>query len=350
MSGRGHTVGIIVALALSIVVVPLATDARQARQVPRIGVLLLGSPPAAPDWKQHSLFLQVLRHLGWTEGQNLTVEYRWAQGQSKRLDDLAVELVRLNVDVLVASGTPAIQAVKRATSTIPLVMLYVGDPVADGVVASLAHPGGNVTGVGGLVPELSGKLLALLKEAVPDVTRIAVLVNPGNPLTESIVSEVERVAQALGIQLHVVEVRQATALASAFDTALREGAGALLVLPGILFTLHHRRLAALAIQKRLPAMYWQRLFVEAGGLMAYGPRRPDLWRRVAGLVDKILKGTKPTDLPVELPTTYELVINLKVSDHGVAHGIQVPHPLLFCCRAIHFVVEMRLTRQEETAS
>jgi putative tryptophan/tyrosine transport system substrate-binding protein len=325
MIGRGHTVGLIVTLALSILVVPLAADARQARKVPKIGVLLLGSPPSAPDWKQRSLFLQELRTLGWTEGQNMMVEYRWAHGRFERLDDLAVELVRLNVDVIVVSDSLAIQAVKQATPTIPIVMLYVGDPVADGVVASLARPGGNVTGVGGLVPNLSGKLLELLQEAVPNVTRIAVLVNPGNPMTESILRDVERVAQVLSIQLHVLAVWHAQALKHAFDTALREGTGALLVPPALLFTLNQRRIAALAVQSRLPAIYWQRPFAEAGGLMAYGPRISDLWLRVAALVDKILRGTKPVDLPVEQPLRFELVINLKTAK---ALGMTMPPSLL----------------------
>jgi putative ABC transport system substrate-binding protein len=310
---HARTVGLIVTLALSLLVALRAADARQVKKVPRIGVLVLSAPPASSDWKQRSSFLQALRSLGWLEGQNITIEYRWAHGQAERLDALAVELVRFNVDVLVASDPLAIRAVIQATATIPLVMLYIGDPVADGVVASLARPGGNVTGVAGLASEFSGKLLELLHAAVPDVLRIAVLVDARNPRRESIVRDVERAAPVLGVQLLVLEVWHAAAFERVLQAAIRQGAGALLVSPGLLFAMHQRRLAALAAQYRLPAMYWQKPFVEAGGLMAYGPSAPDLWRRVAALVDKILHGTKPVDLPVEQPMKFELVLNLKTA-------------------------------------
>src|SRR5215471_20982813 len=211
---RLRIVGLVVILVLGIVWLALAA-APPPKKVPTIAVLMLGSPPSAPDWQERSSFLQELRHLGWTVGQNMVVEYRWALRSDEHLDDLAVELVRLNVDVIVAFDTLATRAVKQATSTIPIVMVYVGDPVADGIVASLARPGGNVTGVGGLVPDLSGKLLELLKEAVPNVTRIAVLVNPGAGMTESILRDVGHVAQVLGIQLHVVEVGHPEAFAPA---------------------------------------------------------------------------------------------------------------------------------------
>jgi putative ABC transport system substrate-binding protein len=215
-------------------------------------------------------------------------------------------------------------AVKQATSTIPIVMLYADDPVAEGIIVSLAQPGGNLTGVGGFVSELSGKWLELLKEAVPEVTHIAVLVQPKNPMSAIMVQDVERVAQILGVQLHVVEVWQPGGFERAFDTVIRQGAGALLVLPAILFSSHQKHIAALAAKSRLPAIYWQRPFVEMGGLMSYGPRMSDLWRRVAALVDKILKGTPPANLPVEQPMQYELVINLKTAQ---ALGITIP-PLL----------------------
>jgi putative tryptophan/tyrosine transport system substrate-binding protein len=317
-------VGLLVLLTLSLSVIPLAARAPQVRPVPKIGMLMLGSPPASPDWKERSPFLQELRSLGWREGQNVAVEYRWAQGAYSHLYDLASELVQLQVDVIVASATPALRAAKQATSTIPIVMLYVDDPVAEGIVASLAQPGGNITGVGGFVSELSGKWLELLKEAVPEVTHIAVLVQPMNPMTAFMVRDVESAARTLGVQLHVVEVWQSGGFERAFDTAIRQGAGALLVLPAILFASHQKRIAALAAKSRLPAIYWQRPFVERGGLMSYGPRMSDLWRRVAALVDKILKGTPPADLPVEQPMNYELVLNLKTAK---ALGITIP-PLL----------------------
>jgi putative ABC transport system substrate-binding protein len=317
-------VGLIVLLTFSLSVIPLAAKAPQVRPMPKIGVLMLGSPPTSPDWKERSLFLQELRSLGWLEGRNVTVEYRWVQGGEGRLYDVAVELVQLHVDVIVASATLAVQAVKRATSTIPIVMLYVDDPVAEGIVASLAQPGGNITGVGGFVSELSGKWLELLKEAVPEVTDIAVLVQPRNPMTAIMVQDVESVARTLGVQLHVVEVWQPGGFERAFDTASRQGAGALLVLPAALFSAHQKRIAALAAKSRLPTIYWQRPFVKMGGLMSYGPRMSDLWRRVAALVDKILQGTPPANLPVEQPMQYELVINLKTAQ---ALGITIP-PLL----------------------
>jgi putative ABC transport system substrate-binding protein len=323
---RLSTVMLLVTLAGGLLVAPLAGNAQQAQKMPKIGVLLLGSPPSAPDWKQRSLFLQELRTLGWLEGQNMLVEYRWAHGRFDRLYDLAVELVRLNVDVIVASDTPAVQAAQQATPTIPIVMLYIGDPVADGIVTSLAQPGGNITGTGGLVPDLSGKMLELLTEAVPGVSQLAVLVNPAYPRTASMLSDVARAARAVDVQLHVVEVQRPEAFERAFATAVKEGAGALLILPAVLFAYNQRRLAALAVQNRLPAIFWQRPFAEAGGLMAYGPRLPDLWRRVAALVDRVLKGAKPADLPVEQPTRFELVINLKTAQ---ALGMTIPPMVLF---------------------
>jgi putative ABC transport system substrate-binding protein len=317
-------VGLLVLLTLSLSVIPLAAKAPQVRPRPKIGVLMLGPPPASPDWKERSPFLQELRRLGWLEGQNVTVEYRWAQGGESQLSDMAVELVQLHVDVIVASATSAVQAVKHVTSTIPIVMLYVDDPVADSIVAGLAKPGGNITGVGGFVSELSGKWLELLREAVPEVTHIAILVQPRNPMTAVMIQDVESVARTLGVQLHVVEVWQSGGFERAFDTAIRQGAGALLVLPALLFSSYQQRLAALATQRRLPALYWQRPFVELGGLMSYGPKMSDLWQRVAVLVDKILKGTPPAHLPVEQPMRYEFVINLKTAQ---ALGITIP-PLL----------------------
>jgi putative tryptophan/tyrosine transport system substrate-binding protein len=322
---RLSAIGLILALTFGLFAVPLATAAQQIKKVPKVGMLAIGSPPASPDWQQRWPFWQGMHELGWIEGQNITMEYRWAFERYDRLADLAAELVRLKVDVLVASDTAALHAVRHATSTIPIVMFYVGDPVADGVVTSLARPGGNVTGVSCLAPELSGKLLELLKEAVPDVTRMAVLVNTGNPMRESILTDVESAARVLGVQLQILEVGDPQEFKSAFDTALREGAGALLVAPGLLSTRYQRRLAALTVQSRLPAIYWQRPFVEAGGLMAYGPSMAAMGHRATAFVDKILKGAKPADLPVEQAMKFELVINLKTAR---ALGLTIPPHLL----------------------
>jgi putative ABC transport system substrate-binding protein len=276
-----RTVGLVVILALGLLGLARAA-APPPKRVPTIGVLLSFSPPAGPEWKQRWVFLQELRTLGWREGENLAVEYRWASGRIARGVDLATELVGRHVDVLVITHGPAIRAVQQATATIPIVMLSVYDPVAEGFIASLAQPGGNITGVDNSVtPELSGKLLEFLTEAVPAVTRIAVLVDPRYTGTRAMVAETTRVARASGVQPHVLEVQAPAELPRAFDTATQEGDAALLVLPALLFGLHERRLVALAREHRLPAIAWQRSFVEVGGLLAYGPNMAEIWRRLA---------------------------------------------------------------------
>jgi len=310
---RFNPIGLLVTFALGLLVAPLAATAPPPGKMPRIGVLELGAPPASPDWKAHSLLLQNLRKLGWLEGQNLVLEYRWANGQPSRLSSHAAELVRLPVDVIVVSASPAIHAAQRATTTIPIVMVSVSDPVEEGFVTDLARPGGNITGVGGVVPELSGKLLELLKEAVPGVARLAVLASPANPATERMVRETERAAQALGVQTQLLIVGNPDRFEPAFEAAISEGAGALLVLPSVFLSYHQRQIAALALKNGLPAIYWQRGFAEAGGLMAYGPSSSHLWQHAAAHVDKILKGAKPADLPVEQPMKFELVVNLKTA-------------------------------------
>lgn len=317
---------LLVILTLAILVASLAVEAQQMKHRPRIGVLSVGSPPSSPAGKQHWPFLQGLRQLGWVEGQNITIEYRWAHGRSSRLADLAAELVRLKVDVIVAPDTQALGAVKQATTTIPIVMLTPVDPVAWGYVVSLARPGGNITGVGGQVQDLSTKLLELLKEAVPEVTRVAVLANSGQPDIQHLVTETESAARAIGVQPHLLEVQSPDEFERACETAAKEGLGALLILPGLLFSLHNRRLAALAVQHRLPAIYTTRSFAEAGGLLAYGPNPAEVYRLGASYVDRILKGAKPADLPVERPTAFELVINLKTAQ---ALGLTIPPILLF---------------------
>jgi ABC-type uncharacterized transport system substrate-binding protein len=322
-----RSIGLLFTLTLAILVVPLAAGVQPARKVPLVGVLVSDSPPAALDWKQHSVFMQELRHRGWKEGENLTVEYRWASGQFYRGDELAAELVHLHVDVLVAQGRPLIRAVQHATTTIPIVMIAADDPVAEGFIVGLPRPGGNMTGVDTSVgAELSAKRLELLKEAVPTVTRIAVLVHPLVPATGQILEELKMAARTLGVQLQVLAVYHPHEFEGAFDAATREGAGALLVQPSLLFTPHQSQLVALAAKHRLPAIYWTRSLVTAGGLLAYGPQASYGWQRAAYYVDRILKGAKPADLPVERPMTFELVINLKTAE---ALGLTIPPTLLF---------------------
>jgi putative ABC transport system substrate-binding protein len=307
---------------LGLLVVPLAANAQPVGKVPQIGFLSLR--PLGPSSPFVEAFRHSLREMGYAEGQNVAFAYRTGDGQVNRLPALADELVRLNVDVIVVGETPAIHAAIQATTTIPIVMLTVGDPVESGFVKSLAQPGGNVTGVGGLVTELNRKLLELLKEAVSEVTRIAVFVTPGGLARYG--TEMEAAARTLGVQLQFLEVRGPGEFESAFHAATSEDAGALLILPSPLFALHERRIAAFAVESRLPAIFWRRPFAEAGGLMSYGPSSADNFRRAAVLVGKILKGAKPADLPVERPTKFELVINLKTAK---ALGLIIPPLLLF---------------------
>jgi putative ABC transport system substrate-binding protein len=308
---------------LGLLVVPLAADAQPVARVPQIGFLSVRRPLGASSPFLEA-FRQSLREMGYAEGQNVAFAYRYAEEQVNRLPALADELVRLNVDVIVVAETPAIHAAIQATTTIPIVMLTVGDPVESGFVKNLARPGGNVTGVGGLVTELNRKLLELLKEAVPGVTRIAVFVTPEN--LASYLTEMEAAARELGVQLQFLEIRGADEFVSACNAATREGAGALLILPASFFALNERRIAALAVESRLPAIFWRRPFAAAGGLMAYGPSLADNFRRAAVLVGKILQGAKPADLPVERPTKFELVINLKTAKEL---GLTIPPLLLF---------------------
>jgi putative ABC transport system substrate-binding protein len=256
----------------------------------------------------------VLRDLGYVEGQNVVIEGRWYGDRPERLPALVAELVRLQVDVIVAGTAPSPEAAKRATSTIPIVMANHPDPVASGLVASLARPGGNVTGLSSVAPELSGKQLQLLKGILPSLSRVTVLSNPTIPSQALSVREVEVAARSLKVRHQVVEARAPGEFAGAFSTATRERAGALIVLGGSVFFAHRARLVELAAQSRLPAMYGVREFAQVGGFMAYGADIRDSWRRAAaGYVDRILKGAKPADLPVEQPTKFELMINLKTA-------------------------------------
>ena len=303
---------------------PLAADAQQAGKVPRIGFLGSTSPS---DMSAHlDAFRQGLRELGWVEGQNIVIDYRYAEGRFDRLPDLAAELVRLKVDIIVAQGTAAATAAKNATETIPVVMISGGDPVGIGLIASLARPGGNVTGSSFSVGlEIVGKGLELLKETVPKVRRVAILSNPANPAHAVAIRDVKVAAGSLGVQLQLLEARGPNEFDGAFAAMATARVGALFVVADPMFLLHRARLAHLAARNRLPAAYGSGEMVEAGGLMSYGASQRDLHRRAATYVDKILKGAQPGDLPVEQPTTFELVINLKTAK---ALGLTIPQSLL----------------------
>jgi len=311
--------------------VPLAAEAQQPTQVHRIGWLHPGLSRPAPHPSAESLqleaFRQGLRDLSWVEGENLVIAHRWAEGKDQRFPALAAELVRLQVEVIVAGGPPAIRAAQQATRTIPIVMAATSDPVGQGFVASLARPGGNITGLSIMMTELPGKRLELLKETVPQSTRVAVLANPAFEVYPRYLQNLTVAARALGLHLQVVEVRRAEELAPAFAAMPRERADALMVLadPLLMDTLLGQ-VADLAATHRLPAIYNWKMYVEAGGLMSYGPSLPDMYRRAATYVDKILKGAKPADLPVEQPIKFELVINLKAAK---ALGLTIPPTLLF---------------------
>jgi putative ABC transport system substrate-binding protein len=320
-----RTLGFLVILALGLLVAPLTAEARPPTHVHRIGALSNFGPTPGQD-PFVGPFLEGMRALGYVEGQNLVLEYRAAAGQHERFPDLAAELVRLQVEVIVAQATPAALAAKDATTTIPIVMVGVGDPVGSGLVASLARPGGNITGLSLLAPDLVGKQLEFLKDVRPTVSRVALLWNPANPSHALLVRAADVAAQALGVQLHLLEARGPDAFDRAFAAMTCAHADALLVLGDPMFSQHRRRLAELAATSRLPTMYTFREYVEAGGLMSYGASPPDGWRRGATYVDKILKGAKPADLPVEQPMKFELVINLKTAQ---ALGLTIPPTLLF---------------------
>jgi ABC-type uncharacterized transport system substrate-binding protein len=305
---------------------PLAAHAQQSGKTPRIGTLMPG--PSELSEATLNAFMRGLRELGYTEGQNIAIERRYADWKLDRLPELAADLVRLKVDVIVALSTPPGRAAKQATSTIPIVVAGMADPVGDELVASLARPNGNVTGTTFLGPELIAKRLGLLKEAVPGAFRVAVLWHPGvysERTMGDMLNETEAAARTLGMQLQLLGARGPNDFDEAFSAMNRDRADALLLFPSPMLYLEHRRIVDLAAKSRLPAMYAAREFVDAGGLMAYGANLPDLFRRSATYVDKILKGVSPADLPVEQPTKFELVINLKTAK---ALGLEVPPTLL----------------------
>ena len=303
---------------------PLAADAQQAGRVPRIGFLSLTSPSDRPLLLD--AFRQGLREFGWVEGQNIVIDYRYAEGRVDRLPDLAAELVRLKVDLLMSWGTQGVTAARNATGTIPIVMIAVRDPVGIGLIASLVRPGGNVTGVSGYAGlDIIAKQLELLKETVPKIRRAAILSNPTNAYHQLAIREVNVAARSLGVQLQLLEARGPNEFDGAFAAMAKERVGALLVLSDAMLNSHRTRLADLAARSRLPAAFGVRESVEAGGLMSYGPSFLDLFQRAATYVDKILKGAKPGDLPVEQPSKFELVINLKTAK---ALGLTIPQSLL----------------------
>jgi putative ABC transport system substrate-binding protein len=265
-----------------------------------------------------------LKALGWIEGTNLTLELRFADGQLDRLPELAAELVGRQVDVIVTGSNPGALAAKRATDTIPIVFVMTGDPIAGGLVPSLGRPGGNLTGITALGVELNAKRLELLKEAFGGLRHIAVLTNPGSPYTDEFIGRRDGIARALAIELPLIEVREPGDLAAAFDQVDSARAGGLLVLADIMFITHRQRIVELVAARRIPTIYPDRGFVDVGGSMFYGAALPDMYRHAAVYVDKILKGARPAELPVEQPTTFELVVNLKTA---TALGLTIsPNP------------------------
>ena len=320
---RRSAAGVVAALAFAALAAPPAAAAQQPAKVPRIGFLSAEVAAATSDLTE--AFQQGLQDLGYAEGQNIVVVYRFARGNYSRLPDLAAELVRLKVDVIVAATTPAAQAAKSAAGPIPIVFTQVSDPVGSGLVRALAQPGGNVTGLSVLTRELSGKRLELLKEVVPRASRVAVLWDPGQSSGAPVLKETEAAGRSLGLQVQPVEARGPDDFQRALSTVKKMRAGAIVVLPSQPFTAHRHRLADLLIKERIPAVFIRREYVEAGGLMSYSPSLTDQYRRAATYVDKILKGAKPADLPVEQPTRFEMVINLKTAK---ALGLTIPQSVL----------------------
>jgi putative tryptophan/tyrosine transport system substrate-binding protein len=303
--------------------VPLAIEAQQAGKVSRVG--FLGNSTAALEANLVGPFREGLRELGYVEGRNILIEYRWAEGKYERFPALIAELIGLKVDLIVTAGTPASLAVKKATMSIPLVMVAVGDPVATGLVASLARPGGNITGLTSIAEELEGKRLELLREVVPKISHVAVFWNPANPVFKRALGELQAAAAILRIKVLSLGVRTKEEIEDAFAAIVRERPGALLVLADRLFLYHRARIMDFAAKHRLPGVHAYRELVESGGLMSYGPSYAGMHRRAAYYVDKILRGASPADLPVEQPTKFELVINLKTAK---ALGLTIPPSLL----------------------
>ncbi len=299
---------------------PLSARAQQPGKLQTIG--FLGQSTRSAESELVAAFTQRLRELGWIEGRTITIEYRWSGAE--RFAQIATEFVRLKVDVIVTSGTPQVLATKQATSVIPIVFARAGDPVASGLVASLARPGGNVTGLSVQSADLAGKRLELLREVVPSLRRVAILANVANPISVMELSEAQSVARTLGLEFDALEIRRAEDIVPAFE-ALKGRAEALYVCPDGLVEANKIRINTLALGARLPTMHGYREYIEAGGLMSYGANLPDLYRRSADYVDKLLRGAKPGDIPVEQPTKFDFIINLTTAK---ALGLEIPHTLI----------------------
>jgi ABC-type uncharacterized transport system substrate-binding protein len=301
---------------------PLAARAQPSSKMPTVGFLGATTSATSPQWA--AAFAQRLRELGWTEGRNVAIEYRWAEGRNERMAEIAAEFVRARADVIVAQGTPAALAAKNATAAIPIVFVLPGDPVGSGLVASLARPGGNVTGLSSQTADLGGKRLDLLREIVPGLRRLAMMGNAGNSANVSDMHEFQTAARASGLDATTFEIRRTEDITAAF-AAFKGKVDALYVAPDALLNTNRMRINTLALAARLPTMYGARENVEAAGLISYGPSFTDLFRRAGDYVDKILRGTRPADLPVEQPTKFELVVNLITA---MALGLTVPEALL----------------------
>ncbi len=315
---------LLIVLGAGALAAPLASFAQQQpAKVFRIG--FLGAASASGYASRVEALRAGLRDLGYVEGKNIVIEYRWAEGKYELLPGLAAELVQLKVDVIVASPTPSIQAAQQATTTIPIVMVASADPVGAGFVASLSRPGGNITGLSNIAIDLSSKYLELLRVAVHKLSRVAVLVNPSHPNHPDYLKKMQATAKTTGVKVLPVQAGTTSQIEAAFGAMAREHAGALIVLPDPFFLTQVRQIAELAAKNRLPTMFWSRELTEAGGLMSYGQNLLDHFRRAATYVDKILKGAKPADLPVEQPTKLELVINRRTAK---ALGLNIPNELL----------------------
>jgi len=301
---------------------PIAVRAQQPVKLPIIG--LLGSSTALIESQRVAAFVQRLHQLGWIENRNVVIEYRWAEGRQERFAEIAAEFVQLKVDLIVAPTTPAVMAAKQATSLIPIVIATADDPVGTGLVASLARPGGNVTGLSNQISDTSPKRLELLREVVPGLRRLAILFNVGNPGAVLDIREFEAAVRMFGLEALTFEIRRAEDIAPGFE-ALKGRADALYVGADPLVNTNRVRINTLALAARLPTMHGVRDYVEAGGLMSYGPNVPDQYRRAADYVDKILRGAKPGDLPVEQPTKFDLIINLTTAK---ALGLTIPPSVL----------------------
>jgi putative ABC transport system substrate-binding protein len=322
-----HSTGFIIVLiwVLAVLGAPVAGAAQQAASLPRVGFLHPASLSDPRVTRYVEAFRSGLRELGYVEGQNIAIEFRWANGQYDRLPGLATELVRLKVDVIVAPNTPATRAARQASETIPIIFVSVADPMAAGFVASLAHPGGHITGLSLMSPELVGKQLSLLKEVAPKAARVALLANPNNRSHALLVEQAQEAGRALGVRLQFLKARDRSEIDGVFSAMSTNPPDAVIVLGDTVFLDHRTRIAEHAVRNRLATVFGESEFAEAGGLLAYGRSLSDASRRSAGYVDKILKGAKAADLPVEQPALFELVINLKTAN---ALRLRIPQTML----------------------